>query len=353
MLYITNILPLLLGSVPRNDLCLGTVQLIIDGDINTIVTIYLDSKPQLVNIAGKQHILKFVQGLKMLLINGHPFRTEFGGMPMVVYVNQVKHYLRLTALPGGVNLNSVKLWNMEESQNMNSTSIPVSKSSSPQNSSQSDAVSHNESTVHSLQNPPSPGLLNDNSQEASSVAAQNNAAFDRLLNMIPTTPTNLGGGLKMPNPTNSESSVEQGEAQNCSYTSTPVIDKVRPVWTDKEKKQNPTDDSENKSSASSEKTVDVHNLWAQLLGAGLVSSTSTTNSFAIPGLDTPSVDNPKVEKQFLPKKELLESEKSSKLPEKKDKHDNGSNKDLNNEKDKKSQLVKDIVLKSHHSSIKM
>ena len=56
-----------LGSVPRNDLCAGTVQLIIDGNINTIVTVYLDSKPQVVNIAGKQQQLIIVKYQKYLL----------------------------------------------------------------------------------------------------------------------------------------------------------------------------------------------------------------------------------------------------------------------------------------------
>ena len=345
---------MLLGSVPRNDLCVGTVQLIIDGDINTIVTIYLDSKPQLVIIAGKQHILKFVQGLKMLLINGHPFRTEFGGMPMVVYVNQIKHYLRLTALPGGVKLNNIKLWNMDENQqNANSTSMSGSKPNSPKNSSQ-DGAGHNETTETTSQNPPSPELFNENSQEAFSVTAQNNAAFDRLLNMIPTTPINLGGGLKMPNETKSETSIGQEEAQNCSYTSTPVNDKVRPVWTDTNKEQSSNTDAENQSSTSVEKSVDVHNLWAQLLGAGLVSNPSTTKAFAIPGLDTPSSESKGTEKQgLLAEKENFEAEKSSsKSPKKKGKIDNSPNKDVINKKDNKLHPYKEIVLKSHHSSIK-
>merc|ERR1719323_2297626 len=96
----------------------------------------------------------------------------------------------------------------ENQQNANATSMSGSKPNSPKNSSQ-DGAGHNETTETTSQNPPSPELFNENSQEAFSVSAQNNAAFDRLLNMIPTTPINLGGGLKMPNETKSETSIGQ------------------------------------------------------------------------------------------------------------------------------------------------
>merc|ERR1712018_462047 len=225
-----------------------------------------------------------VQGLKMLLINGHPFRTEFGGMPMVVYVDQVKHYLRLTALPAGVKLNSVKLWNMEENQNIQRNPSPTPNSTTKASNSQlvvqNDSGNNTDpSSPPTNLNPPSPSVIgNDNSQEAFSVAAQSNAAFDRLINMIPTTPTNLGGGLKMPIHSTSESSlVGDSSAPNCSYTSTPVQDKSKPHW----KNENITHSSKNtetpaQSDTSSEKPVDVHNLWAQLLGAGLVSKPSAS-----------------------------------------------------------------------------
>lgn len=223
-----------------------------------------------------------------------------------------------------------------------------------QKNSSQDGAGLNEATEPTSQNPPSPELFNDNSQEAFSVTAQNNAAFDRLLNMIPTTPINLGGGLKMPNETKSETSVGQGEAQNCSYTSTPVNDKVRPVWTDTNKDQSSNIDADNQSSTSGEKSVDVHNLWAQLLGAGLVTNPSINKAFAIPGLDTPSSESKRTEKHgLLAEKENLEAEKSSsKSPKKKGKNDNSPNKDLINKKDNKLQSYKEIVLKSHHSSIK-
>ena len=69
------------------------------------VKLYLDSKPQVVDIAGKPHIFRFAKGLKFVVINGHPFKTDFGGHWMLlttVYVNNREHFLRLTALPPGV-----------------------------------------------------------------------------------------------------------------------------------------------------------------------------------------------------------------------------------------------------------
>ena len=290
----------------------------------------------------------------MLLINDHPFRTEFGGMPMVVYVNQVKHYLRLTALPGGVKLNAIKLWNMEESHNIQQNPslalMTDNKEVSPKNSSQVDSGSNIDSSLLTPSvNPPSPGLMNENSQEPFSVTAQNNAAFDRLINMIPTTPINLGGGLKMPNAT-SESTAEQQNIQNCSYTSTPVSDKVKPVWTNemKEKSKNKENEIQSKDQ---DKSVDVHNLWAQLLGAGLVSNPSTAKVTTIPGLDNPNTDSKGEKQGMLEEKENLD-QVNNKSSKKKENTENDSTKDLNNRKDSKSLSYKDIILKSHHTSIK-
>ena len=63
--------------------------------------LYLDSKPQAVDIAGKPHIFRFAKGLKFLVINSHPFKTDFGGYRMTVCVNNREHFLRLTAWPPG------------------------------------------------------------------------------------------------------------------------------------------------------------------------------------------------------------------------------------------------------------
>jgi hypothetical protein len=344
-------------------LCTGTVQLIIDGNINTIVTIFLDSKPQVVNIAGKQHILQFVQGLKLLLINGHPFRTEFGGMPMVVYVNQVKHYLRLTALPAGVNLNSVHLWNMGENHNVYRNPSPTPNPSTKGNASQLVAQADDPANVTDPSspsatnlNPPSPSVLaNDNSQEAFSVAAQSNAYFDRLINMIPTTPTNLGGGLQMPIHSPSASSlVGESSAPNCSYSSTPVQNKSKPNLKNDNGTNSPNDtDTQMKSDTSSEKPVDVHNLWTQLLGAGLVSNASNSASMTIPGLDSIATSSNKTENQSANDEKENQNNNKAKTNKQKGKTQNENVKDdIKASKKINSPSYKEIVLKSHHSSIK-
>ena len=89
---------------PRPDLCLGRIYALLDGNMNGRIPIFLDRKPQRIDIAGKPHIIQFVDGFKTLTINGHPFRSDFGGFPMVISVLGKKHYLRLTALPRGINL---------------------------------------------------------------------------------------------------------------------------------------------------------------------------------------------------------------------------------------------------------
>ena len=212
-------------------------------------------------------------------------------------------------------------------------------------------------------NPPSPSMLsNDNSQEALSTAAQSNAAFDRLLNMIPTTPTNLGGGLKIPNQT-SEPSMKGDEATS-HYTSTPVREGSRPMWQKQDEQQQDSHASGEASRAEPAHSVDVHNLWTQLLGAGLVSGSSTTASglagnkaLAIPGLETTTTEEKEAENK--------EGEGDDKTNTK-----NGSGKGKSNKKKGKAQKKtnvketptvekngdnvspKEIVMKSHHPSIK-
>ena len=88
----------------RPDMCLGRIFALLDGNMNGRIPIFLDRKPQLIDIAGKPHVIQFVEGFKTLTINGHPFRSDFGGFPMVISVHGKKHYLRLTALPPGINL---------------------------------------------------------------------------------------------------------------------------------------------------------------------------------------------------------------------------------------------------------
>jgi len=89
-------------GVPRPDLCLGRVYVLVDGNVNDKIPLYLDLKPQFLIIGGKPHVWRFQEGFRECTINGHPFRTDFGGFPSVISVQGKKHYLRLTSLPPGV-----------------------------------------------------------------------------------------------------------------------------------------------------------------------------------------------------------------------------------------------------------
>jgi len=53
-----------IGLEPMLNLCLGTVQVIVDGNIHNSTVLYLDAKPQVIEIAGKPHILRFVEGIR-------------------------------------------------------------------------------------------------------------------------------------------------------------------------------------------------------------------------------------------------------------------------------------------------
>lgn len=96
-------------GAPRPDLCLARVFLLLDGNVDHRIPIYLDQKPQLVEVSGKPHVLRFVEGFRTLTINSHPFRTDFGGFPMVISVGGQKHYLRLTATPPSARRRLVQL----------------------------------------------------------------------------------------------------------------------------------------------------------------------------------------------------------------------------------------------------
>lgn len=73
-LFLEGPAPVVKHDVLRTDLCAGFVQLIINGDLTAQHRLYLDAKPQKIVIDGKPHVLRLVQALRTLLINGHPFK---------------------------------------------------------------------------------------------------------------------------------------------------------------------------------------------------------------------------------------------------------------------------------------
>ena len=157
--FLAGQLPEVKVGEPRPDLCLGRIYALLDGNMNGRMPIYLDRKPQRIDIAGKPHVIQFVEGFKTLTINGHPFRSDFGGFPMVISVQGKKHYLRLTALPPTINLdhlpprvqsplspNNVPKIKVEDSPNNKRSTSPnfdtdrATSPYSPQDESSQDAV---------------------------------------------------------------------------------------------------------------------------------------------------------------------------------------------------------------------
>ena len=57
--------------------------------------IFLDTKPQLVNIGKKGHLFQFDDHYEFVLINGHKFQTNFGQWhsPIMFYVGGIEYRL--------------------------------------------------------------------------------------------------------------------------------------------------------------------------------------------------------------------------------------------------------------------
>ncbi len=222
--------------------------MLIDGDVNHSHIMYLDSKPQRVDIDGKPHVFRFVDNFRTLLINGHPFKAEFGRNPMVVHVNQIKHYLRLTSLPRGVQVGKP---------------LPTR-----------DEI-FAEADLGSEVGGEAPMDLDEDSQDQSK-----GTNLDRFMNNLMSSPA----------------------------VTKPEKDYEGKNEAEKSAKDQPSAEGQ-KSEQPSTPSVDVQKLWASLLGAGLVSKNAEN---AIPGLETgltpqatgPTKKVPEEEKQVEAEKEL-------------------------------------------------
>ncbi len=286
----------------RPDLCAGFVRLIHNGDIHNWHKLFLDAKPQLLQLDGKPHVLRFVEGLHTLTINGHPFRATFGSIPMVIYVNGNKHYLRLSSLPPKLKLGEALVPRDLDMDNA------------------AEDMSQNAATEE-------PSVDRFDSEGQSS-------AFDRLLMLFPKQSRQDSDAVS-----ESEYSISGGPTTN----KTPSI-KAEPAGQSDPSTPSPS--------------IDVHNLWSQLLGAGLVKTeakednSNSAKAEAIPGLEaqqqqkqmqqqTSTTANAEVKPQpesstspVPSKQEKTENVKEAKVP---------AGPDFN---------VKQIILKSHHSSLK-
>lgn len=100
-----------IGTVKRTDLVVAKINLIINA--RNMVPVFLDAKPQIFEIEGKPHTLEFIDSLQTVLLNGRPFKVEFGGLPKPIIVRDKKHFIRFSVLPRGVRPGYVKIAGMK------------------------------------------------------------------------------------------------------------------------------------------------------------------------------------------------------------------------------------------------
>lgn len=60
--------------------------------------------------------LEFIDSLQTVLLNGRPFKVEFGGLPKPVLVNNTKHFIRFSVLPRGFRPGHVRITGMRGEQ---------------------------------------------------------------------------------------------------------------------------------------------------------------------------------------------------------------------------------------------
>ncbi|XP_050545811.1 uncharacterized protein LOC126908031 isoform X2 [Daktulosphaira vitifoliae] len=89
-----------IGTTKRVDLVAGRIAIIIDN--NFTVPVYLDAKPQRIDVGNTALILRFIDGLMRALINDQPFKVNYNGPPQAIIVRGKKHYLRFTGLPSNI-----------------------------------------------------------------------------------------------------------------------------------------------------------------------------------------------------------------------------------------------------------
>ncbi|XP_016845564.2 uncharacterized protein LOC100121739 isoform X3 [Nasonia vitripennis] len=100
-----------IGNTKRTDLVVGKINLIINA--RNMVPVFLDSKPQMFEIEDRKFTLEFIDALQTVLLNGRPFKVEFGGLPKPILVGEKKHFIRFSVLPRGFTAGYVKITGMK------------------------------------------------------------------------------------------------------------------------------------------------------------------------------------------------------------------------------------------------
>jgi len=89
-----------IGNTKRQDLVAGRIAIIIDNSYT--VPVYLDAKPQRIDVGNTALIFRFIDGLMRAMINDQPFKVNYNGPPQAIIVRGNKHYLRFTRLPPNI-----------------------------------------------------------------------------------------------------------------------------------------------------------------------------------------------------------------------------------------------------------
>lgn len=89
-----------IGTERRLDMLAGRVTMIIDA--HSVIPVYLDLKLQHFEMDGQVFTLQFKDALRTVVIDGHPHRVDFGGLPMGIHLDGRNHFVRFSSLPRGV-----------------------------------------------------------------------------------------------------------------------------------------------------------------------------------------------------------------------------------------------------------
>lgn len=82
------------------------------------------------DIDGIPHILKFADALQTIFINDYLVNLKFGGPPILIIVNGVRHQIQLSNLPVGIIPGAVNITSMAQTDNRPYT-IPNGLSCNP------------------------------------------------------------------------------------------------------------------------------------------------------------------------------------------------------------------------------
>lgn len=89
-----------IGTTKRQDLVAGQIAITIDNTYT--VPVYLDAKPQRIDVGNTALIFRFIDGLMRALINDQPFKVNYNGPPQGIIVRGNTHYLRFSGLPKNI-----------------------------------------------------------------------------------------------------------------------------------------------------------------------------------------------------------------------------------------------------------